>query len=178
MPRMNIVAGMFGLVIAVALAGCGGGSGSADGSAMGTAGTGGPAGQGTLTWKEAGTMHTALIASATRTKSAALDVLMITGGEASNTGVGFNVAVQPPPLAAGTFTFNPAGGYPIVSASYQANGVSATAPTAVSIDLTVLGDTTGTHAVGTFSATFSFPGGTTKTVTDGKFDLALTVSSF
>jgi hypothetical protein len=39
-----------------------------------------------------------------------------------------------------------------------------------------LGETTGTRATGSFSATFT-DGGNTKTVTDGLFDVALTVST-
>jgi hypothetical protein len=165
------------LLISAALAGCGGGGSTADGSATGTAGTGGAAAGKLLTWKENGAAHMALVASAARVKSATSDIVQVSGGEGSGTALSFGVAVQPPPLAAGTYTFNGGTGYPIVSMSYGVGGVSSSIPTAISIVFTALGDTTGAHAVGTFTATLPFGDGTTKTITDGKFDLALTVNS-
>lgn len=176
MRGMNIMCGT--LAIAATLGGCGGSAGgSADGGGTGTAGTGGAVGLGALTWKEGGNTHATLIASAARVKSATSDMLQVSGGEASGSGIAFGVVVMPPPLAPATYTFNGGVGYPIISMSYQTGGASSTAPTAASIVLTTLGETTGTRAVGTFTGTLSFPGGATKTVTDGKFDVALTVST-
>jgi hypothetical protein len=163
------------LVLAVALAGCGGGGGATDG---GTAGTGGGAGTGKLlTWKENGVAHTALVASAARVKSATSDILQASGSDAAGTALSFGVVVQPPPLALTTYDFNGGAGYPIVSMSYNAGGVTSSVPTAISIVFTALGDTTGSHAAGTFTATLPHGDGTTKTITDGKFDLTLTVNS-
>jgi hypothetical protein len=166
------------LLIVAALAGCGGGGGgTTDAASTGTAGTGGAAAGKLLTWKENGAAHAALVASAARVKSATSDIVQVSGGEASGTALSFGVAVQSPPLAAGTYTFNGGTGYPIVSMSYGVGGVSSSIPTAISIVFTALGDTTGSHAVGTFTATLPFGDGTTKTITDGKFDLTLTVNS-
>jgi hypothetical protein len=163
------------LLLAVALAGCGGGGGATDG---GAAGTSGGAGTGKLlSWKENGVAHSALVASAARVKSAASDILQVSGGESSGTALSFGVAMQPPPLEVKTYDFNGGTGYPIVSMSYGVGGVSSSVPTAISIVFTALGDTTGSHAAGTFTATLPFGDGTTKTITDGKFDLTLTVNS-
>jgi len=45
------------------------------------------------------------------------------------------------------------------------------------IEIGSLGETTGTRATGSFSATFTLTGGGTKEITDGLFDVMLTVSS-
>jgi hypothetical protein len=151
--------------IAAVLAGCGGGE------------AGAPAGAGTITWKENGALHATSFASASRVKTVNSDMLQVAGGTASGIGIAFGVVVMPPPLAQTTYTFNGGTGYPIVSMSYQSGGSSSNVPTAISIVLTSLGATTGTSAAGTFTATLPLGNGTTKTLTDGKFDLALTVNS-
>jgi hypothetical protein len=151
-------------------AGCGGSSPA--GSSMGPGETGSGI---ELTWKENGTAHGAQYPSAVRITSTR-DMLQIAGGEAGGTGIAFGVVAMPPPLALGTFACGGAG-YPIVTISYTVGTTSSTIATACSVTLTTLGDTTGSHVTGTFSATLPFSDGTTKTLTEGKFDLMQTVSS-
>jgi hypothetical protein len=157
-------------------AGCGGGSGG--GTPSGGAGTGGGTGMGTLTWKEGGAMHTAIYPTAARVKSASSDGLQLAGGEGSGTAIALGILARiPPTLVPGTYSCaDNAGGKTIVSASYTMGATSSGAPSACTVTVTGVGDATGTRAVGTFSATLPF-GSALEDITDGKFDLPLTVSS-
>jgi hypothetical protein len=158
----------FGAVFTIAAlaAGCNGTSGG--GTPTGAGGKGGPL-SGTLTWKENGG-HSASVPIATRTKSVQ-DQLRITGDEPSGTTIDFSVSLLAPPLVPGSYpcgvSTSPGR---IVSMSYQVGGASSTVATVCTVGITSLDDAT-SRATGTFSATLPFEDGTTKTLTDGKFDL-------
>jgi hypothetical protein len=133
---------------------------------------------GTLTWKEGGAMHTAIYPTAARVKTSTSDGLQFAGGEASGTAIALGVlARMPPALVLGTYSCaDNAGGMTIVSASYTMGATSSGAAQSCTIGITELGDATGTRAKGTFSATLPF-GSALKEITEGKFDLSLTVNS-
>jgi hypothetical protein len=166
MNTTTISLAAFALLGALA-AGCGsGGNGNRDGAA----GNGNPTGS-SLSWKENGTAHSALFPSAALARSATLDLLEIAGAE-TTLGLAFGIGVKPPPIVAGSYACGGAA-YPIVSFAYGQDGVSMTC----TLDLTSVGLDADGRAVGTFSASISVTGGGTKSITEGKFDLALTVSS-
>jgi hypothetical protein len=163
------------LTLAALLVGCGGSDGPPSGM-TGSAGTGGPAGGGTMTWKENGAARSSSFGSASRVKSASSDMLQIVGSDTSGNAIAFGVVVMTPPLGPASFNCG-GGGYPIVTMTYTAGSASSTIATACSIEITSVGDDMGSHAVGTFSGTLPLDNGTTKTITDGKFDLAQQVRS-
>jgi hypothetical protein len=162
--------------VAVA-ASCGGSGGGTPTGGAGTGGVGTAAG--TMTWKEGGKAHAATFANATRVKASTSDGLQLVGSESSGTALALGLlARMPPTLAPGSFSCaNNAAGMVITSGSYTMQTTSSSGvPTACTIDLTTLGDATGSHTTGTFAATFS-ANGATQEVTDGKFDLPLNVTS-
>lgn len=160
--RGTLIAG----ALAACLAGCGGDSGGSP--------TGG-AGGGVFTWKEAGVTKTTIYPSGTRTTSSLLDMIQIAGGDSTGTGLALGVSVRPPPLAAGTFSCaSSAMNGLIVSAAYTKANATIGPMATCSITITTLGAATGDHLVGTFSASFSGSG--SATLTDGQFDVPLTVS--
>jgi len=160
-----------GLVLLCAAgAGCGSsGGGPGDGGATGDTGI---AANGVLTWKEGGTVHSAPFAAAAMARSSMLDLLQITGAEPT-IGLSFGIAVRPPPLVAGSYACGGAG-YPIVSFTYTGTEGEMFS---CAIELTSVGTVTGAHAVGRFSATLGVPGGGSKVITDGQFDIPVTVST-
>jgi hypothetical protein len=164
------------MVSGVGLVGCGGGAGgSPDGG--GGAGAGGASGGGTMTWKEGGVLHTAIYPSGARVKSAQLDMVQVSGGDAGGAAVSFGVSMKPP-LTVGTFSCGVVGASgPIVSLAYVSKSATTSGGATCTITLTTVGDTTGTHAIGTFSASTPLSTGTTAVITEGKFDVPLTVSS-
>jgi hypothetical protein len=157
------------LLFAIA-AGCSSGGASGDGGAPRD--TGSALGSGILTWKEGGTMHTAQFATGTMARSASLDLLEVTGADVA-VGLSFGVASMPPPLIAGAYACGGTG-YPIVSLAYTGtDGQMLTC----AIDLTSVGTVAGAHTVGTFSASLGVAGGGIKAITDGRFDVVMTVST-
>jgi hypothetical protein len=162
---------LFGTALLCAIAaGCS--SGAAPGDAGAPRDTGAALGGGILTWKEGGTMHTAQFATGTMARSASLDLLEVTGADVA-VGLSFGVAVMPPPLVAGPYACG-GSGYPIVSFSYTGtDGQMLTC----ALDVTSLGTVAGAHTVGTFSASLSVAGGATKAITDGRFDVVMTIST-
>jgi hypothetical protein len=171
------------VVVAVAAAGtaltagCGGSDDK--GGTSGSGGSGGGTGMmGTLTWKESGAAKTPLFASATRVKSANLDMVQITGADSAGTGTSFAVGLMTPPLVTGTYACSDSGmNGRIVTMTYVEGTASSTVPTSCTVGFSAIGDTAGTRVVGTFSGTLPLDNGTTKNVTDGKFDIVLTVNS-
>ena len=151
-------------------AGCSSSGGAGDGGALRDTGT--ALGGGVLTWKEGGTMHAAQFATAAMARSASLDLLEVTGAEQA-LGLAFGIGFMPPPLVAGPYTCGGTG-YPIVSFTY--NGTEGQMLTCA-IDLTSVGTVAGAHAVGTFTATLGVAGGGSKLITDGRFDVPMTVST-
>ncbi|HXI54446.1 MAG TPA: hypothetical protein VNO55_00175 [Polyangia bacterium] len=175
---MKLALAMGAFVVTAALAaGCGGSSGgtgtSPDGGGSGGAGG---LGMGTITWKENGATKTSSFASAARGKSAQLDMVQVTGSNGDPTALSFGIAMKPPPLVPGTYACFGAS-YPIVSISYLSKGASSGAMSSCSIIISTVGDVAGSHITGTFTATLPLDNGTTKTLTDGQFDLAQTVNS-
>ena len=160
-------------VLLAAALGCGGSSGGGARSPDG----GGPSGSGTFTWKDGGTLHTALFASGARVISAGLDMVQVTGSD-SGAAVSFGVSLMPPPLVAGAYACSDNGAVAgrIVSIDYTVGSLSGLAP-ACAITLTSIGDIAGSRATGTFSATVPLSNGTTRTITEGAYDVPLTVSS-
>jgi hypothetical protein len=125
-------------------------------------------------------MHTAQFASGARVTSASLDMVQITGSDAGSA-VSFSVTLMPPPLITGTYAcgtsgVTTAGTGTIVSIDYTVGTASSLGSTCA-VALTAIGAAAGTHATGTFSATVPFSDGTTRTITDGVYDVPLTVSS-
>jgi hypothetical protein len=162
-----------GAVLA-SLAGCGGSGG---GSPTGAAGTGGAPTGGVLTWKDGGASRSAIYPAGTRTKTALTDMIQVAGGDGSGMGLSFAVTLRPPPLVAGTYTCAQTGqGGVIVSLSYAKGTTPIGTMADCSITITALSEATGEHLVGTFSATLS-GGGASAALTDGKFDVASTVTS-
>jgi hypothetical protein len=170
--KLGLGMGMF-VAVATLAAGCGGDG--AMGSPTGAAGMGG-LGVGTLTWKENGVAKQASFAAAARVGSATSDMVQITGSNADPTGLSFGVVVKPPPLGPGAYACFGAS-YPIVSISYTSGTASSGASGSCSIVISTVGDVAGSHITGTFTATLPLGNGTTKTLTDGKFDVAQTVNS-
>jgi len=152
------------VVLALAILGCG----SSDGAPGGGDGGAAPAGSGTLTWLENGTKHTAMYPTGARVTSTMQDMVQVSGGDATGTGISFGVSM-PPPLVPGTYPcgVSGTGSRIIVSFSYTSVGLFQSC----TITLTSVGAKTGEHATGTFSAT----GG--KAITSGMFDVPLTVNS-
>ena len=149
--------------------GCSSSGGAGDGGA--TQDTGTAPGSGVLTWKEGGTMHTAQFATATMNRSASLDLFELTGAE-QTLGLAFGIGFMPPPLVAGPYACGGTG-YPIVSFTYTGtDGQMLTC----AIQLSAVGTVAGAHAVGTFTATLGVTGGGSKVITDGRFDVPMTVS--
>jgi hypothetical protein len=161
------------LAVATLLAvGCGSSGG---GNGNGNDGGGIPSGSGTLTWKDNGAMHTALYPSGARAVSAMLDYVQVSGGE-NQTGISFGIAT-PPALVPGSYACSDSGvNGRVVSFAYGMNGANSIVPTC-SIDLTVLGDVSGTRAKGTFSGMVTLDNGSARTITNGVFDVPLVVSS-
>ena len=181
---------MAALVI-VAVAGCGpsgggkpdasgtAGAGGGGGGSGGNGGGGGSAGAtsgGVVTWNENGTPHTATVAGGSRVRSAASDTIQIVGADAAGTAVTLDVATPVPPLTPGSFACGSTStADPIVSIAYTNSG-GGQMPTCT-IVISTLGDTTGSHATGTFNATVPLRSGGTATITNGVFDVTLTVTN-
>jgi hypothetical protein len=175
---MKLALGIGTLVAVAALAaGCGGTNGGM-GSLPDGGGSGGTSGggMGTMTWKENGAAKTSAFSAAARVMSAQSDMVQITGSNGDPTAISFGVSVKPPPLVPGTYACFGAS-YPIVSISYLSKGASSGVMGACSIVISTVGDVAGSHITGTFTATLPLDNGMTKTLTDGKFDVAQTVNS-
>lgn len=159
-----------GATLFAGAAGCGSSSANSPGG-----GGGGASGNGTLTWQDDGVAHQAPFATASLVSSSGLQILQITGGEASGIGIAFGVSAKPT-VGLGVFQCGPAaGGYPITSFSYTATGV-APLYESCTVSITALGAARGESASGTFSAVLDKTGGGTKAITAGIFNAALTVS--
>jgi hypothetical protein len=161
------------MLVSVVAAGCGP---SSNARADGGGGTGGTTSSGgSITWKENGQAHTAAFASGSRASSSASDFVQFVGSE-STVAVSFGVATAEPPLTTGTVACGVSSATaPFASFSYTGNnsGLASTC----SITLTTLGDVTGSHATGTFSGSIALDSGGTAVITDGVFDVVLTVSN-
>ncbi|HEY5450850.1 MAG TPA: hypothetical protein VIQ54_18980 [Polyangia bacterium] len=165
------------LVVAAA-AGCGpsgsGGGGGSGGNGGGGGSAGGASGD-VFTWKESGTLHVATIAGASRVRSAASDAITIIGGDAAGTAVTTGMATAVPPLMPGSFACGPSNTTaPFALLSYSHNGSGQTECTFV---LSTLGETTGSRATGTFSGSVPLESGGSAVITEGVFDVMLTVNN-
>lgn len=130
-------------------------------------------GGGSLTWLDDGTRHSASFATAALSRSTMMDYLLVAGGESSGVGISFGIAATPP-LSASTVACG-SGQYPFASFSYNPGVAAVYTSCAVTISTITLTGTT--HVTGTFQAVFPKTGGGSKTLSDGKFDLAMTVTS-
>ena len=156
------------LLFATLIAGCGSGN-----NAGNNGGEGGVPGGAGVTWKDNGTQQTASFGAATRTKSATLDMLQVVGSNAAGRAAGFVVS-SPPPLLPGPYACSDTG---VNGRIVTITADEATMFQSCMIDIGAIGETTGTRTTGSFSAPFTLSGGGTKTITDGQFDLMLTVST-
>jgi hypothetical protein len=160
--------GVASVLVYVVVAGCGSSKSAAPDGGGGTSG-------GSITWKENGQAHTAAFAAGSRAISSASDFVQFVGSE-STVAVSFGVATETPPLTTGTAACGVTGASaPFATLSYTGNN-SALATTC-SISLTTLGDTTGSRAAGTFAGSVALDSGGTAVITDGVFDVMLTVSN-
>jgi len=161
------------VLVFVVAAGCGG---SNNARADGGGGTGGTTSSGgSMTWKQNGQAHTAAFASGSRAISTASDFAQFVGSE-STVAVSFGVATAAPPLTTGTTACGVSSATaPFASFSYTGNSTGLAS--SCTITLTTLGDVTGSHATGTFSGSISLDSGGTAEITDGVFDVTLTVSN-
>lgn len=165
--------GIASVLVHLVAAGCGSSNSAAPDGGGGTGGT--TTSGGSITWKENGQAHTAAFASGSRAMSSASDFVQFVGSE-STVAVSFGVATAMPPLTTGTFACGVTSATaPFASLSYTGNS-SSLAPTC-SITLTTLGATTGSHATGTFTGSIALDSGGTAMITDGVFDVMLTVSN-
>jgi len=167
---------MVGL-IGLAVCGCGSSKGGADGGAgttgaggtgggAGTSGTGGASG-GTahVTWRDDGTLVTAIGGTATRALFEGKELLEIIGGT-NDQSVRITVSDDPPLMAKSFMCNQPAGnaGATFIHSNYNASPEC-------TVTITQVGATGGPSAVGTFTATFVSPDGVRRNVTDGTFDV-------
>jgi hypothetical protein len=168
---------------AAATAGVGGGGAGGGGGTRavdaGTAGGGGaqvvdagPA-PATLSWNEGATVFTADMPTASRVRSGASDGLQV-GANASGVALGLGVFAVSSALRTGTFACGDEAF--VASVTYVGGGAASGVPLSCTVVITALGET-GARAAGTFSATLPLDNGTTKVITNGKFDIPLTPAS-
>jgi len=152
-------------------AGANGGGGSSGGG-----GSGGAASGDVFTWKESGTLHTATVAGASRVNSASSQSINVIGGDAAGTAVTLGIATPVPPLTTGSFACGPiTSTAPSALMSYTNNDSSQMET--CTIVLSTLGDATGSRAKGTFSGTVPLKSGGSAVITEGVFDVTLTVNN-
>jgi hypothetical protein len=156
-------------------AGANGGGGGSGGNGGG-GGSAGAASGDVFTWKESGTLHTATVAGASRVKSAPSDTITIIGGDASGTAVTLGVTTPVPPLTPGSFACGAISNTEPTALMSYTNNDSSQMETCT-IVLSTVGDTTGSRATGTFSGTVPLKSGGSATITNGVFDVTLTVTN-
>jgi hypothetical protein len=156
-------------------AGGGGGTQAVDAGTAGGGGTqavdAGPA-PATLLWNEGATVFTADMPTASRVRNfnGTADGLEV-GANASGVALGMGVFSVSSALRTGTFVCG-ADAY-VASVTYVGGGAASGEPLSCTVTITAFGET-GARAVGTFSATLPLDNGTTKVITNGKFDIPLT----
>jgi hypothetical protein len=156
-------------------AGANGGGGGSGGNGGG-GGSAGAASGDVFTWEESGTLHTATLAGASRVKSAPSDTITIIGGDASGTAVTLGVTTPVPPLTPGSFACGAISNTEPTALMSYTNNDSSQMETCT-IVLSTVGDTTGSRATGTFSGTVPLKSGGSATITNGVFDVTLTVTN-
>jgi hypothetical protein len=131
--------------------------------------TGGGAG---MSWVDGGSRRTATFASGARTISSMTDLFQVTGSEPSGTALSLGVAMVPP-LVPGTYACGVTQTRTVTTfASNDSNVFEG-----CTIGVASIGATTGEHVTGTFSGTLTLMGGGRRVITDGTFDVPLTVTS-
>jgi hypothetical protein len=140
-------------------------------------GCGGGGGGGTrhMTWKDDGTQETAIVAQAQRTMQGTSDFLNLLG---TNTSVGMTIVVSATgrSLGAETFDCNQTAADQGVNLTYSdADGGSLLTTQSCTVAVTQPGVLNGASATGTFSAVFNLPGGGTKSITDGSFNIPISM---
>jgi hypothetical protein len=168
MTKMGLVSLWVPLGALAVTLGCGGGGNGGNGS-----GNGGSTGatSGGMSWVQDGARHTAMFVTGQRTVDARTDYLQIMAMDASEE-IALEVST-PPPLAPGMYKCGPATVERII-VTFTTSGALQTC----AIDIGAVGAQSGDHATGTFSATVTLPGGQASTITDGVFDVTLSVTSF
>ncbi|HEY4188767.1 MAG TPA: hypothetical protein VGP07_27110 [Polyangia bacterium] len=160
--------------MAASLLGCG--SGGAPGGLRGGAGGTTATGSGSMTWKDDGAAHGASFATGVLARTSVTDLLEVSGADTAGMAIAFALST-PTPIAAAPFTCAQVGTNGIiVSLVYTTTGNATNSTQSCAINLATVGTTTGAHAIGTFSAVIALTAGGTKTLSDGQFDLPLTVS--
>jgi hypothetical protein len=172
--RRTFLPALLVTTLALASTGCGGGGSGTPGPGDG----GVPPGSGTLNWLDDGARKNAVSPSAALARSSLMDYLQVTGSVAGgNAAVSFGVAATPP-ITPDTILCGGPGGTgqrPFASVGYTSGTDPIATSCSVTISTIVLTDPP--HVTGTFEAVFPKTGGGTKTISDGHFDLAMTVSS-
>jgi hypothetical protein len=115
-------------------------------------------------------VFTADMPTASRVKNGTTDALDV-GANASGVALGMGAFAVSRALRTGTF----ACGDDVFAASvtYVGGGAASGVPLSCTVVITAIGET-GARAAGTFSATLPLDNGTTKVITNGKFDIPLT----
>jgi len=146
----------------IAVAGCGG---DGDGTT--------PAGR-HVTWKDDGAAKTATLTVATKGASGTMESREILG---TSPDVGVSIFVSAAaPLSAQTFDCSAltAGQTATVSYTESDGGLQLSMQTCT-VNLTQVGEVGGASVVGTFTATFNLDAGGTKTITNGNFNVPVTM---
>jgi hypothetical protein len=158
---------ILGIALVLSLAGCGTGAASSGdgGNGGGVAGAGGSR----LTWLDDGVAQTANLAIASRMLGSKSDFLEIIGSEASGTGI--TLTVSGPPTLGGTYDCGgDAGAYVAITYTGTTHAQSCT------ISVTSAGMKAGANAAGKFSAVLVTTGGAIKALTEGSFDVPVTIT--
>jgi len=155
---------IFGLapfVLSAALGGCGSSSSSSGGRH--------------ITWKDDGTSQSAIVTLAQRTMQGTSDYLNLLG---TNSSVGITIVVGTTGRALGAETFmcNQTTSDQTVTLTYSdADGGTLPTTQSCSVKVTQPGALNGASATGTFSAVFNLDGGGTKSITEGSFNVPISM---
>jgi len=157
--------------LVIAVAGCGskgasGGDGGVTGDCHAII-----ASDGVVRWDDDGAHQCADVIAADRSIGSQLDIIEIVASTINGPGLIITVSVMPPPPLGGTYTCDPDAGARTIF-SYSTSTKMQAPPTSCTVTFTNPG-APGVHATGTFSATVSPPGGGSKSITNGFFDVPL-----
>ncbi|HVV52762.1 MAG TPA: hypothetical protein VHO06_24085 [Polyangia bacterium] len=159
------------LAFALAAGGCGSsGAAKGEGGVLGCQPILG--GGGTMSWVDDGTQACATSAVATF-EDTSLSTLFNLVAATTTVGIDFSVStVLGPAAIGGSYSCVPLDSLSVTFDYTQAK--TSTAATSCGFMLNMQG-TAGVHATGTFSATLTLTGGATKSITDGAFDVPVTI---
>ena len=176
----------------LALGGCGSSSGTSDGGSGGTSGAAGHGGSstcpalveiggitstGTLSWRDNGTLECGGSVLAQRNPATLADTIEIDAPSTTNTVIDIALSSYNGPLG-GTYSCQTGNGLTAPNVMFLVAGLETggfAAMSACTITIAFTTDSAGTeHAQGTFSGTVAGDGGT-DVITDGTFDITVTL---